>query len=119
MPRSCRLRGEPSSRRACCRRSNATLEPPKGRSRSLRSTSRASSSNSDGPMENPFNFELAAPYLEAVAFVQDPVLEALAAAISGELSALNHLRFKFEVQQMVLFGNRGVWIEETTADLEL
>lgn len=51
-------------------------------------------------------------------FVADPVLEELAGAITGELTALNHLRFKFEVQQMMLFGGRGVWIEETTSDLE-
>lgn len=70
-------------------------------------------------MENPLNNHAVPPYFSSVEFVSDPILEALAAAVSGELTALNHLRFKFEVQQMVLFGNRGVWIEETTSDLEL
>lgn len=70
-------------------------------------------------MENLFNFGDERPYFSAVEFVADPVLEELAAAITGELTALNHLRFKFEVQQMMLFGGRGVWIEETTGDLEL
>lgn len=70
-------------------------------------------------MEKPFKNLPEWSYVTSVEFVPDPILEELAAAITGELSALNHLRFKFEVQQMMLFGGRGVWIEETTGDLEL
>ncbi len=54
-----------------------------------------------------------------MAFVNNPVLEALATAVSDQLNALGHLQFKFEVQQLVLFGGRGVWVDETTRDLEL
>jgi hypothetical protein len=53
-----------------------------------------------------------------VEFVTDPVLEALATSVSDQLNALGHLEFKFEVQQMMLFGGRGVWVDETTRDLE-
>jgi FlgN protein len=54
-----------------------------------------------------------------VAFATNPVLETLATSVSDQLSALAHLEFKFEVQQMMLVGGRGVWVEETTRDLEV
>ena len=50
--------------------------------------------------------------------MSDPILEALATSVSDQLTALGHLEFKFEVQQMMLFGGRGVWVDETTRDLE-
>ena len=65
-----------------------------------------------------FNFDAEMPYLSGMEFVSDAILEELAAAVTGELTALSHLRFKFEVQQMMLFGGRGAWIDETTEDLE-
>lgn len=52
-------------------------------------------------------------------FVTDPTLESLASAVADQIAALGHLQFKFEVQQMMLVGGRGTWVDETTRDLEL
>jgi hypothetical protein len=45
-------------------------------------------------------------------------LEALARSIAEQSDALAHLRFKFEVQQLMLSGGRAAWIDETTRELE-
>lgn len=45
-------------------------------------------------------------------------LEALASAISSQADALGRLRFKFEVQQMMLAGGCTTWVGETTEELE-
>lgn len=49
---------------------------------------------------------------------RDEDLEALAAAIASESEALARLRFKFEVQQVMLSGGRVAYLEETTRELE-
>lgn len=49
---------------------------------------------------------------------RDADLEALAGAVARQSDALAHLRFKFEVQQLVLAGGRSAWLEETTRELE-
>ena len=49
---------------------------------------------------------------------RDDELEALARAIAEQSEALAHLRFKFEVQQMILSGGRAAWVDETTQELE-
>ena len=46
-------------------------------------------------------------------------LEVLAGAISSQTDALGRLRFKFEVQQMILAGGCTTWVGETTEELEL
>ena len=45
-------------------------------------------------------------------------LERLARCLDEQLSALRHLCFKFEVQEVVLSGGRHQWLNETTAELE-
>jgi len=50
--------------------------------------------------------------------VRDADLEALANAVAVQSEALAHLRFKFEVQQMMLSGGRATWVDETTKELE-
>jgi hypothetical protein len=45
-------------------------------------------------------------------------LEALALAVAGQTDALSRLRFKFEVQQMMLSSGSNSWIAETTGELE-
>jgi hypothetical protein len=47
----------------------------------------------------------------------ESTLEALASAIFRQIDALGSLRFKFEVQQMMLAGGRAGWVEETTREL--
>jgi hypothetical protein len=42
----------------------------------------------------------------------------LAMAVGRESDALAHLRFKFEVQQLMLAGGQGIWLNETTHELE-
>ena len=49
---------------------------------------------------------------------RDEDLEALARALAEQSEALAHLRFKFEVQQLMLSGGRTAWIDETTEELE-
>lgn len=49
---------------------------------------------------------------------RDADLEALAGAISAQSEALSHLRFKFEVQQLMLAGGRAGYLDETTRELE-
>lgn len=46
-------------------------------------------------------------------------LQALANAIAEQSEALSRLRFKFEVQQMMLAGGRSGWVGETTKELEV
>ncbi len=55
---------------------------------------------------------------EDVGTPHDGPLEALAAAIAAQTDALGHLRFKFEVQQMMLAGGGNTWVNETTRELE-
>ncbi|MGH9088505.1 MAG: flagellar protein FlgN [Acidimicrobiales bacterium] len=45
-------------------------------------------------------------------------LERLARCLDEQLSALRHLCFKFEVQEIVLSGGRHQWLNETTGELE-
>jgi hypothetical protein len=45
-------------------------------------------------------------------------LEALATAIAIQTDALSRLRFKFEVQQMMLSAGSTTWVSETTEELE-
>lgn len=52
-----------------------------------------------------------------MAVVRDAELEALAGAIARQIEALGHLRFKFEVQQLMLSGGRSAYITETTDEL--
>ena len=55
---------------------------------------------------------------EAVEHDTDGPLEVLARSIAAQTDALGHLRFKFEVQQMMLTGAGGTWVNETTSELE-
>ncbi len=55
---------------------------------------------------------------EAVEHDNDGPLEALARSIAAQTDALGHLRFKFEVQQMMLTGGGSTWVIETTTELE-
>ena len=48
----------------------------------------------------------------------DGDLEALAVGVAAETEALARLRFKFEVQQMMLSGGRAAYLDETTRELE-
>ena len=50
---------------------------------------------------------------EAVEHDNDGPLEALARSIAAQTDALGHLRFKFEVQQMMLTGGGSTWVSET------
>lgn len=52
-----------------------------------------------------------------MAVVRDAELEALAGAVARQSEALAHLRFKFEVQQVMLAGGRSSYITETTDEL--
>lgn len=54
-----------------------------------------------------------------VELARNAPLEALATAIAGQTDALSRLRFKFEVQQMMLSGGYSSWIAETTQELEV
>ncbi|MDA8034120.1 MAG: flagellar export chaperone FlgN [Actinomycetota bacterium] len=49
---------------------------------------------------------------------RDENLEALAGAVAAESDALGQLRFKFEVQQVMLSGGRSAYLDETTRELE-
>ncbi len=49
---------------------------------------------------------------------QESVLDTLATAIARQVEALESLRFRFEVQQMMLSAGRSRWIGETTRELE-
>ncbi|MCU1492398.1 MAG: flagellar protein FlgN [Acidimicrobiaceae bacterium] len=53
-----------------------------------------------------------------VELVRDTPLEALATTIATQIDALSRLRFKFEVQQMMLSGGCTTWVSETTQELE-
>jgi hypothetical protein len=55
---------------------------------------------------------------ESVEHDTDGPLEVLARSIAAQTDALGHLRFKFEVQQMMLTGAGGTWVNETTSELE-
>lgn len=48
---------------------------------------------------------------------RDADLEALAGAIARQSDALTYLRFKFEVQQVMLAGGRAGFLDETTKEL--
>jgi len=56
--------------------------------------------------------------MEDVDLVRDTPLESLATAIAAQTDALGRLRFKFEVQQMMLSGGCTTWVSETTEELE-
>lgn len=45
-------------------------------------------------------------------------LERLALCLGQQLTALRHLCFKFEIQEVVLTSGRQKWLDETTAELE-
>ncbi len=45
-------------------------------------------------------------------------LERLALCLGQQVSALRHLCFKFEIQEVVLTSGRQKWLGETTAELE-
>ncbi len=55
---------------------------------------------------------------DAVEPMNDGPLETLARAIAAQTDTLGHLRFKFEVQQMMLTGAGSTWVSETTRELE-
>jgi hypothetical protein len=46
-------------------------------------------------------------------------LERLARCLEDQLAALQHLSFKFEVQEAVLGSGRQRWLDQTTRELEL
>lgn len=48
----------------------------------------------------------------------ESLLESLATAVSRQVDALAHLRFKFEVQQLLLAGGRAMYVDETTRELQ-
>lgn len=45
-------------------------------------------------------------------------LERLALSLGQQVSALRHLCFKFEIQEVILTSGRHKWLDETTAELE-
>jgi hypothetical protein len=55
---------------------------------------------------------------EGVEPARDTALESLATAIAAQTDVLSRLRFKFEVQQMMLAGGSTTWVSETTEELE-
>ncbi|MDA8291647.1 MAG: flagellar export chaperone FlgN [Actinomycetota bacterium] len=56
--------------------------------------------------------------MDDVDLARDTPLEALATAIAAQTDSLARLRFKFEVQQMMLSGGCTTWVAETTEELE-
>lgn|GEM_PF-478708 len=67
---------------------------------------------------NPFIVERDVPIGTGVEQETREALERLARTLEGQLVALRHLSFKFEVQEIVLTGGRHQWLNETTAELE-
>lgn len=65
---------------------------------------------------------LKGPRARAVKMAMEPDpdadFEGLARSVAEQSEALARLRFKFEVQQMMLAGGRAAWIDETTRELE-